>query len=94
GMLLGVYYIHKRDLWFPIMLHLTWNFFQGPVFGFKVSGIAGDKSMLNQQLNGPIWLTGGEFGFEGSLLLTILLIIAIIIIHYSYKDNVEGVAER
>lgn len=39
GVLLGLPYIYTRQLWFPIALHFSWNFFQGPIFGFNVSGI-------------------------------------------------------
>lgn len=39
GLLLGINYIFTRNLWFGILLHLSWNFVQGPVIGFKVSGL-------------------------------------------------------
>ena len=38
GVLLGVVYIYTRNLWFPIFLHLFWNFIQGPILGYEVSG--------------------------------------------------------
>jgi membrane protease YdiL (CAAX protease family) len=73
GLLFGVYYLHKQNLWFPIALHLTWNFFQGPVFGFQVSGLD-MPSLVQTEIDGPIWLTGGAFGFEGSVLCTVLML--------------------
>ena len=69
GLLLGVYCIHKNNLWFPIGAHITWNYFQGPVLGFEVSGNDVD-SIFIQNLNGSELITGGEFGFEGSIILT------------------------
>ena len=80
GILLGIYYIHKTNLWFPIGMHLTWNFFQGPVFGYKVSGFQ-TESILTQEIQGNSIITGGAFGFEGSILATLLSIIMIILIH-------------
>ena len=77
GLLLGVYCIHKNNLWFPIGAHITWNYFQGPVLGFEVSGNDVD-SMFIQSLNGSELITGGEFGFEGSIILTVLMIIGIV----------------
>ena len=74
GLLLGVYCIHKNNLWFPIGAHITWNYFQGPVLGFEVSGTDVD-SIFIQSLNGSELITGGEFGFEGSIILTVLMII-------------------
>ena len=77
GLLLGVYCIHKNNLWFPIGAHITWNYFQGPVLGFDVSGNDVD-SIFIQILNGSELITGGEFGFEGSIILTVLMIIGIV----------------
>lgn len=73
GIVLGIYYIHKPNLWLPIGMHLTWNYFQGPVFGFEVSGL-NTIGIFNQNLSGHDIITGGEFGFEGSIIATILII--------------------
>ena len=77
GLLLGVYCIHKNNLWFPIGAHITWNYFQGPVLGFEVSGNDVD-SIFIQSLSGSELISGGEFGFEGSIILTVLMIIGIV----------------
>jgi membrane protease YdiL (CAAX protease family) len=87
GILLGVYYIHKCNLWLPVALHFSWNFSQGPIFGFEVSGV-NTKGIIVQELNGnEIW-TGGEFGFEGSLIATLLMLIAIIYLHKKYHMKI------
>ena len=39
GLFLGYAYIRTRQLWLPVGLHIGWNFFEGPVFGFPVSGL-------------------------------------------------------
>jgi membrane protease YdiL (CAAX protease family) len=85
GILLGIYYIHKRNLWLPIALHFSWNFFQGPVYGFEVSGVD-ISGIIIQDLQGSDTLTGGPFGFEGSLFATLLMIVAILFLHYKYKN--------
>ena len=84
GIVLGIYYIHKSNLWLPIGMHLTWNFFQGPVFGFEVSGIE-TKSIIGQSIRGNELITGGSFGFEGSILATILILVMIIYLDRKYK---------
>jgi membrane protease YdiL (CAAX protease family) len=86
GILLGIYFVHKGNLWFPIGMHLTWNFFQGPVFGFEVSGQI-TNSIIVQDIAGHELLTGGEFGFEGSLIATVAMIILILVIHFKHKKN-------
>ncbi len=84
GLMLGINYIYTRNLWFGIFLHFTWNFFQGPVLGYKVSGIS-IPSVMQQDLSGPVWLNGGAFGLEGSVLAVVLnlLTIGVLIIVYS-----------
>ncbi len=87
GIFLGISYIHNRSLWFPIGLHFTWNFFQGPVFGYEVSGHK-NVSIIQQTLHGNDSFTGGEFGFEGSLIAIPIMIVAIFLINYYFsKEN-------
>jgi uncharacterized protein len=89
GILLGINYIYTKNLWFSILLHLSWNFFQGPLLGFKVSGLS-IQTLLQIELKGDALLTGGEFGFEGSFINTALMIAAILILYLIYeKKNKE-----
>ena len=88
GVLLGSAYIYTRNLWFAIALHWFWNWIQGPVLGFEVSGMAPEGSLLT--LDAPreaVLLNGGAFGFEGSLVCTVLMVVGIglIIRHYEVK---------
>lgn len=80
GLLLGINYIFTRNLWFGILLHFSWNFFQGSVLGFPVSGLQ-LSSLLQQNSSGSILLTGGEFGLEASLLTSFAFIAAIFILY-------------
>lgn len=77
GMLLGATYLYTRNLWFPIALHLFWNWIQGPVLGYQVSGNNFTTSILTLRLPEGNLINGGEFGFEGSLICTALMVIAI-----------------
>lgn len=88
GIFLGIYTIHKNNLWFPIGAHLTWNYLQGPIFGFEVSGNK-INSLFEQKPNGHELLTGGNFGFEGSIILTLFLMISIFYMdRYFQKPNI------
>ncbi|QHI38621.1 hypothetical protein IMCC3317_40150 [Kordia antarctica] len=86
GILLGITYIYTKNLWFPIALHFSWNFFQGPIFGFEVSG---QKlySIIQQTRMEDNLLNGGKFGFEGSLLATLFMSITIFGIWRYYKKK-------
>lgn len=91
GVLAGMPYIFNRNLWFPISFHLSWNYSQGAVFGFPVSGKGeGIEFLISQNLQGNPQITGGSFGFEGSLILTLLLFMSILIVSYLYKNNQLG----
>ena len=86
GIMLGIYYVHRRNLWLPISLHFSWNFFQGPIFGFEVSGVE-VTGAITQNIQGPDLITGGTFGFEGSVIATLLMLIAIVLLHYKYQEE-------
>ena len=78
GILLGSTYIYTRNLWFPITLHFLWNFIQGPFLGYEVSGNAIGISVLELHLPENNIVNGGTFGFEGSMVCTILMVISIV----------------
>ena len=84
GLLLGIYYLHKKNIWLPIGLHLSWNFFQGPIYGFKVSGL-NTSSFIIQDVNGSDYITGGLFGLEGSIITTILMLVFTVYLDWKYK---------
>lgn len=73
GMMLGASYLYTRNLCFPVSLHLFWNWIQGPVLGYPVSGMGSLATCLQLQVPHPTALNGGAFGFEGSLLCTVLV---------------------
>jgi membrane protease YdiL (CAAX protease family) len=89
GLLLGVNYIFTKNLWFSIFFHFAWNFSQGSILGYKVSGVS-LKSLFEQQLNGHPLITGGSFGFEGSLISGLLSLASIIVLGWVYRKKYEG----
>jgi membrane protease YdiL (CAAX protease family) len=81
GIWLSVAYLKTRTLWFPTALHATWNFFQGFVFSFPVSGLhLGGRSLFVLKQGGPDWVTGGSYGPEAGVLTTLILLAAIVYI--------------
>lgn len=85
GCLLGASFLYTRNLCFPIVLHWFWNWLQGPVLGYEVSGTDCGQTLLTLRLKGSDLLTGGSFGFEGSLLCTVLLVVGTLAIVGYYE---------
>ena len=83
GILLGSTYIFTKNLWFPIALHFSWNFFQS-LFGFNVSG-QNIYSLIEFKIAKPNLINGGLFGFEGSVFCIVIQLILIISILIYYN---------
>ena len=83
GILLGVSYVYTKNLWFPIALHLSWNFFQ-VMFGFNVSGMD-TYSLIEFEILENNNINGGDFGFEGSFLSILFSVIMIYYLNNYYK---------
>jgi membrane protease YdiL (CAAX protease family) len=75
GLLIGITYINTRSLWLPILFHFTWNFMQGPIVGFHVSGIS-FNSLLILETKGNSLVSGGDYGLEASLVGSFFLLAA------------------
>ncbi len=86
GILLGLNYVYTKNLWFAIMLHFSWDLFEGPVFGYKVSGL-NLQSLLQIETKGDLLLTGGDFGFEGSIFDLALSVIAILVLYMIFEKK-------
>ncbi|WCT12585.1 CPBP family intramembrane glutamic endopeptidase [Mucilaginibacter jinjuensis] len=93
GILLGMSYIFTRKLWFPMALHFSWNFCQGVLCGFHVSGQDIYSLTIMKRAHDTIW-NGGKFGFEGSVTCIIFQLVAIAIVYkiYSSKTGEQPVA--
>lgn len=81
GVFLAYGYIRTKQLWLPIGLHIGWNFFEGVVFGFPVSGL--DIYPLTRiQVHGPELWTGGAFGPEAGLIVLPALVLGAALIYF------------
>ena len=80
GIFFAYGYIRTKQLWLPMGMHLGWNFFEGVVFGFPVSGL--DIYALTRiQVHGPDLWTGGPFGPEAGLIVIPALLVGTVLIY-------------
>jgi membrane protease YdiL (CAAX protease family) len=84
GLLFAYMTIKSENLWMAIGYHITWNYFQGNIFGFEVSGnvvegVYSTKSVTESVIN------GGKFGPEGGLIVTAIILLGFVYIKYIYR---------
>lgn len=75
-------YLATGLLWLSIGMHIGWNFFQAPIFGYAASGEAAPQTLLAHSVSGPDWLTGGLFGPEASVLTIPVLAAALLVMQW------------
>ncbi|WP_058485774.1 CPBP family intramembrane glutamic endopeptidase [Defluviitalea phaphyphila] len=81
GIFAALYALYDDGLWGICAQHSIWNWFMGNVLGLPVSGmIIGKVSIIETKISGPEWVTGGKFGPEGGIIVSIILSISIVIL--------------
>jgi membrane protease YdiL (CAAX protease family) len=93
GVFLCMILLQTKSILFPILFHFFWNFFQGMIFGFKVSGIA-ISSFINFEILENNYFNGGSFGLEGSWLTTIVFTSLICIYIYVFSGTLISSTEK
>lgn len=88
GLFYGLYVIKTNDLWAVCGMHSAWNFAQGNIFGFKVSGLdVSVGSLIDLNLVGSDFVTGGIFGPEAGITVTFILLASIGILLFIDKKR-------
>lgn len=67
GVMYGLAFVLTGRIWLGVGLHFAWNFVQGPILGFILSGHPVSGAPLHIDDLGPVWLTGGNYGPEGGI---------------------------
>ncbi len=93
GLVFGLAYAVTGNLWLPIGIHFAWNMLLGPVLGLTVSGTGSlGLGWTAFEIAGPAAFTGGAFGIEGGLVVTVttFLFAAILILLLARQDAQEA----
>lgn len=72
-------YLISNNLWFPIAIHFAWNWTQVAIFGMELSGFEkfAETPLLKEIDRGPEWVSGGDYGIEGSIACTAAIVLAV-----------------
>ena len=87
GLLLAYLFIKSGKLWLPAGFHIMWNFVQGDLFGMNVSGGEAYAVFHTQIIGANRLLTGGEYGPEGGIFVTGVLVAGFIYVHFVVKPS-------
>jgi membrane protease YdiL (CAAX protease family) len=93
GWLLSIAYLRTRALWFSWGFHFAWNASMGLLFGLPVSGMNAFNPVITTHAVGPVWLTGGSYGLEGSAIAVIVLPALIIVLVKITRDYAHKYAQ-
>ncbi|WP_432666296.1 type II CAAX endopeptidase family protein [Wukongibacter baidiensis] len=87
GVFAALYVIWEGGLWGICALHSSWNWAQGNVFGFEVSGTLPVGGILIdfKPTSGSDFITGGLFGIEGGIVCSIVLALGIFTLIFLIK---------
>ena len=91
GVTFSLIYYYTGNLWIVGAMHTIWNFILGFIVGSQVSGIDTYNSIffsipvVNKDL-----ISGGEFGFEASIVETILELAISLFVIYLIKKEKKG----
>jgi membrane protease YdiL (CAAX protease family) len=95
GILFTAMYIRGKSLWLPIGFHFGWNLCLQLLFGTTVSGQEAIFGLYRTELSGPVFLIGGTFGIESSVITYVCYIIAaILFLKYSKVGKPDLLASR
>lgn len=92
GIFLALLVMKTGRLWLAVGFHIAWNFAQGCLAGFPVSGM-GTKSLFVMELTGNELLSGGSFGAEGSIWATAVILLGIGAVCW-YGRRMERAAQK
>ena len=74
GVVLAMAYVRTHALWLGWGAHFAWALAMGVLFGLPVAGQGQYSTVVTTYATGAHWLTGGDFGPEGSAVAVIVLI--------------------
>jgi CAAX protease family protein len=86
GWLFSIAYLRTRALWVGWGIHFAWNASMAMVFGLPVSGVTRFSPVITSAALGPTWLTGFDYGPEGSAVGMVVVLVLIFVTLRATRD--------
>lgn len=86
GLLFSLMFIKSGNIWMCIGYHITWNLFQGVVYGMPVSGLD-IPGIITTRFTEDNIINGGSFGIEGGVLTTVVTLLSFGFVWYYYRNS-------
>ena len=77
SLVLSAAYLRTKALWVGWGLNFGWKASRALIFGLAVSGVTSHSSVVEGDPMGPVWVTGGGFGLDGSWIVFLVLLAAL-----------------
>ena len=86
ALVLSTCYLRTRALWMSWGLNFGWKASRALLIGLTVNGNSSHSPIVQGDPMGPLWLTGGGFGLDGSWLTFFVLLAALPLIFRLTRD--------
>jgi membrane protease YdiL (CAAX protease family) len=86
GWLLALAYLRTRALWVAWGFHFAWNAAMGILFGLPISGLTNFSPVVASNTIGPTWITGGDYGPEGSAICALVMLVLLVVLYSATSD--------
>ncbi len=93
GWLLSAAYLRTRALWICWGWHFAWNASMCLLFGLPLSGITSLSPVVQSSTIGADWLTGSDYGPEGSLTALAVMLAGIVVLHRITREYAHKYAQ-
>ncbi|MGH9714605.1 MAG: lysostaphin resistance A-like protein [Candidatus Acidiferrales bacterium] len=78
------------SLWFAVGMHAAFDWTETYFYGVPDSGLLAQGHLLSSSFHGPVWLTGGSVGPEGSYCVFAVLALSAVAIHYMFPAKQQS----
>jgi hypothetical protein len=79
-------YLRTRALWLPWGLQFGWMASRALLFGLAINGNSSHSPVVQGEPMGAFWLSGGEFGLDGSWVAFVVILLAMPFVYRATRD--------